>query len=173
MAISQLLLFNKSVSYQEPLFESMRKSASIGKTKSAFLCHSHKDEDIVKGLIVLFQETGLDLYIDWRDHGMPDSPNAETARRIQQKIRDCNLFFFLASYNSKTSRWCPWEIGYADSSQKKIFIIPTSDSRDTYGNEYLQLYPKIDEGSTDTKKALAVFEANGDKGRWLSTDALY
>src|SRR3972149_3610050 len=148
MAISQSLLINKSASFREPLYESMRKSASAGKMKSAFLCHSHKDEAIVKGLVVLFEEAKVDLYIDWKDHTMPDIPSAETANRIQHKIRTCDIFFFLASLNSKASRWCPWEIGYADSSKKSIYIISTSDGRDTYGNEYLQLYPRIDEGST-------------------------
>lgn len=172
MPISQSNLLSKSTTFRQSIYESMQKSASLSRRKSAFLCHSHKDEELVKGLLVLFQEAGGDLYIDWNDHTMPDTPNAETARKIQEKIRGCDLFLFLATANSKASRWCPWEIGYADSSKKGIYIIPTSDGSDTYGNEYLELYAKIDEGSDNTKKGLAVFEVGKSTGRWLSSSTL-
>lgn len=172
MPISQSNLINKSTTFRQSIYENMQKSAYLSRGKSAFLCHSHKDEVLVKGLLVLFQEADIDLYIDWNDHTMPDAPNAETARKIQEKIRGCDLFLFLATANSKASRWCPWEIGYADSSKKGIYIIPTSDGSDTYGNEYLELYAKIDEGSDNIKKGLAVFEVGKSNGRWLCSSTL-
>ena len=168
MAISQSVLISKSGSYRQSLYESLQKSASAGLVKSAFLCHSHKDETIVKGLIVLFQEQGIDLYIDWKDHTMPETPDAETAKRIQDAIRSRDLFLFLATANSKASRWCPWEIGYADSNRRRIYIIPTADGAGTYGNEYLQLYAYIDEGSTGTKKGLGIFAVGRTQGEWLT-----
>lgn len=172
MAISQSLLISKSGSYRESINESMMKSATVGRVKSVFLCHSHRDEAIVKGLITLLQESGIDLYIDWKDHTMPETPNGETARKIQEAIKARELFFFLATANSKASRWCPWEIGYADSSKRRIYIIPTVDSSGTYGNEYLELYPKIDEGSHGTQKGLATFQAGRRDGDWLSATNL-
>jgi len=172
MAISQSILSQKSAAYKETLHENMQKSASLGKAKSAFLCHSHKDETLVKGLIALFQEAGIDLYIDWKDHSMPETPNAETAKKIQDAIMTRDLFLFLATANSKASRWCPWEIGYADSSRRRIFILPTSDGAGTYGNEYLQLYAKVDMGSYDSRSGLAVFKAGATNGEWLSTTSL-
>lgn len=56
------------------------------------------------------------------------------------------FFLFLATPNSMKSRWCPWEIGYADGTKANdnILIIPTEDSAGWYGNEYLGLYRKID-----------------------------
>ena len=162
----------KSLFYRQNLYESIQKSASVGKTKAAFLCHSHKDETIIKGLITLFQESGVDLYIDWQDHTMPETPNEETARIIQDAIKRHEFFLFLATANSKASRWCPWEIGYADSSRRQIYIIPTFDGSGTYGNEYLELYPKIDEGSLGSQKGLAIFEAGKSQGKWLSTSNL-
>ncbi len=77
-------------------------------------------------------------------------PNRETASKIQQKIQEADYFFFLATPNSVKSRWCPWEIGYADGVKKyeSIFIIPTQDKYGTYyGNEYLELYQMIDRSS--------------------------
>lgn len=172
MALSQSVLTQKAAAYRETLYESMRKSASPGVAKSAFLCHSHRDATLVKGLIAFFQEAGIDLYIDWKDHSMPETPNAETAKKIQDAIRARDLFLFLATANSKASRWCPWEIGYADSSRRKIFIVPTSDGAGTYGNEYLQLYSKIDIGTHEARSGLAVFGAGMTKGAWLSTESL-
>ena len=172
MPLSQSLLISKSVSFRQDLYENLQKSASAGKAKSAFLCHSHKDETIVKGLIAFFQENGVDIYIDWKDHTMPDTPNADTARKIQDAIKGRDFFFFLATANAKASRWCPWEIGYADSSKRRIYIIPTVDSKGTYGNEYLELYPKIDEGSYGIRKGLAIFGAGKREGEWLAVNSL-
>ena len=57
-----------------------------------------------------------------------------------------DVFLFLATSRSIVSRWCPWEIGYADhaKSMRKVLIVPTEESGKWYGNEYLQLYPKLD-----------------------------
>jgi len=114
--------------------------------KTAFLCHSHKDQDLVKGLVILLQEAGWQIYIDWADTSMPDSPNRQTAANIKQRIVDHHFFLFLATSNSMISRWCPWEIGYADGKKPidHILIIPTTDGRTTHGSEYLQLYRQID-----------------------------
>jgi hypothetical protein len=77
---------------------------------------------------------------------MPAKPNRETAKRIKDKIEQLNLFLFLATPNSMASRWCPWEIGYADGKKPidNIVVIPTSEGATTHGNEYLELYRRID-----------------------------
>lgn len=114
--------------------------------KTAFLCHSHRDADLAKGLVNLFSEAGWIVYIDWEDTSMPDKPDRETAARIQQKIRDLHYFLFLATANSTASRWCPWEIGYADGQKplSQILVVPTTDGSTTHGNEYLDLYRRVD-----------------------------
>lgn len=114
--------------------------------RTAFLCHSHKDREAALGLKAIIEEHGGSLYIDWLDEEMPESPNRETAERIRKKIVDCELFLFLATANSTASRWCPWEIGYADGKKPldHIIIVPTTDQGRFYGNEYLQLYRRLD-----------------------------
>lgn len=114
--------------------------------QTVFLCHSHHDEVLVKGLIALFEESGWRVYVDWTDSSMPEVPNRETAVRIKRKIVDFAYFLFLATNNSVSSRWCPWEIGYADGTKpiERILVLPTTDGLKTYGNEYLQLYRRID-----------------------------
>ena len=78
---------------------------------------------------------------------MPEKPTRETAIKIQQKIKELDWFLFLATPNSVSSKWCPWEIGFADNAKphSSILIIPTTDrAGGWYGNEYLQLYRRID-----------------------------
>jgi hypothetical protein len=116
----------------------------------AFLCHSHKDRDLALGLKEIIESQGGSLYIDWLDEEMPDTPNRVTAQRIKGKIVECDLFIFLATPNSMGSRWCPWEIGYADGKKSldAIVIAPTKDDAGRYyGNEYLQLYRRLEPSS--------------------------
>jgi hypothetical protein len=172
MAIRQSDLIEKSARFQDQILKSKQVFETGAARESAFLCHSHRDEELVKGLLVAFEEAGVDLYVDWKDHTLPDIPNVETAQKIQSKIKGCNLFLFLATANSKVSRWCPWEIGYADASSRLIYIIPTSDYQDSYGNEYLELYPRIDSCSYGAKKGLALFGAGKAEGEWLDRNSL-
>ena len=112
--------------------------------EKVFLSHSHKDKDLVKGLIELFDELGADLYIDWNDPSMPPVPDSETAENIVKRISERKKLLFLATPNSVDSRWCPWEIGVAQGFSKEILIISTvDDDGDTIGSEYLDLYERI------------------------------
>lgn len=175
MAIEQTILRSKSRGYSL-LKEAREKAANaaLSGLEMAFLCHSHDDEDLAKGLVVLFQELGVTLYVDWQDNTMPEKPNAETAARIQSKIIQSDVFLFLATAKSKASRWCPWEIGFADSSKKKIYIIPTSDGYSSYGNEYLELYPKIDTGvyQIDNRPGYFVYQPNAVSGYAVANSQL-
>lgn len=131
---------------------------------TAFLCHSHNDADLVKGLLNLFHDEGWRIYVDWNDAAMPETPTHQTAKRIQQKIKLFDYFLFLATPNSLSSRWCPWEIGYADGVKPttNILVIPTEDRSGTwYGSEYLQLYSKI---TIADGNVLGVFEPNQTNG---------
>jgi len=173
MPIDQSVLRQKAFSYDRRLHEGLRTSASVGTMRRAFLCHSHQDEALVQGLTVIFREAGIDLYIDWQDHSMPETPNTETAQRIQHKIKECDIFLFLATANSKASRWCPWEIGYADSSQKRIYVIPTLEGAASYGNEYLDLYKSIDAASSPNGKiGYALFSRGQTDAEWISNESL-
>jgi len=125
---------------------SLSEARNYGIT-TVFLCHSHKDSDLVGGLITMLGENGWRVYVDWRDNDMPSSPTKETAELIQGKIKALDYFLFLATPNSLSSRWCPWEIGYADGNKEnsRILVVPTTDQTGQwYGSEYLQLYRHMD-----------------------------
>lgn len=129
--------------------------------RTAFLSHSHHDAELVMGCIQLLEGIGWNVYVDWRDGEMPSVTNRLTAERIQRAIDSHDLFLFLATENSMRSRWCPWEIGYADAKKRheRIVVIPTTDSHgEAKGNEYLQLYRHVD---IDRMGGLRMLEAGG------------
>jgi hypothetical protein len=135
--------------------------------KAAFLCHSHSDKKLVEGLLVLLSESGLEIYVDWADATMPVSPTKQTALKIQTAIREADLFLFLATHASVNSRWCPWEIGFADGVKKsaQLIVIPTQDRSGTWhGSEYLQLYRRVDLSSAGD---LVLMEAGSNFGSAL------
>jgi hypothetical protein len=114
--------------------------------RTAFLCHSSKDNNAARGLVSLLQKAGWDVYVDYEDAALPEKPDRTTADRIQQKIKSTDFFVFLATSNSVVSRWCPWEIGFADGCKPRasIWIVTTEEGGHTYGNEYLDLYRRVD-----------------------------
>ncbi|WP_410050494.1 toll/interleukin-1 receptor domain-containing protein [Bradyrhizobium sp. Bra78] len=114
--------------------------------RTAFLCHSSKDNAHAKGLVTLLQRANWDVYVDYEDTALPEKPDRTTADRIQEKIRSTDFFLFLATANSVISRWCPWEIGFADGAKPRtsIWIVSTEEDGHVYGNEYLDLYRRVD-----------------------------
>jgi len=140
---------------------------------SIFLSHSHKDKEVVEGLVSLLAYFGeISIYVDWQDSAMPRVTNRETAQTIKEKIAEHDCFLILGTKNAMESRWVPWEIGIADAAKsiERIAIIPVADPYGYfYGNEYLQLYQKIE---VTENKMLGVFRPNVDRGpvlkSWLS-----
>lgn len=153
--------------------EMMKKAMDLNESKvhgakSMFLCHSHRDRELALGFVNLVQEEGWDVYIDWQDAHLPEVPNAVTALAIRKRINSCAYFVFLATPNSVASRWCPWEIGLADGlrDRKTILVVPTSDNFGTHGNEYLELYRKVD---ISAQRRLGVWEPGQTQGVLLSS----
>ena len=137
-------LFKKK--YESLSFEYLVESENQAQI-TVFLSHSHKDKELVEGFIELLAEQGVYVYVDWNDSSMPRITNGETARRIKERIRELQLFFFLATENALNSKWCPWELGVADSlkSWEDILIIPVADPSGQFkGNEYLQVYKHLE-----------------------------
>lgn len=167
MAIDLGDLENASRRYRTEVAKSLNEARQRN-LRTAFLCHSHKDAALVEGLLVLFQESGWNVYVDWKDASMPETPNQETARNIRQRIEQANYFLFLATANSLASRWCPWEIGVADGRKAidDILVIPTRRGSNYYGNEYVELYRRID--FADTGKLAAWQPTQHRNGVWVS-----
>lgn len=165
MAIAQSIILSYEAYASVKKSAELIKEAKAARKQTAFLSHSHHDARLAKSVQAFLKAQGWEVYIDWEDTAMPDSPNRVTAERIQAKIRDLQWFLFLATQNSMKSRWCPWEIGYADGVKpyENILILPTSDASGSHGNEYLQLYRRIDfpVGQRDLKRMEPGFSYTG------------
>ena len=51
----------------------------------------------IKNLLKLLSEQGFYIYVDWNDSNMPRVTSGKTAKKIKEKIKTLQLFFFLAS----------------------------------------------------------------------------
>jgi hypothetical protein len=170
-------LYTYRGSFQESTsaYKALSKSSADA---SIFLSHSHKDRELVEGFINYLAYWGkIRVYVDWQDSDMPSITNHETARKIKRKIAELDYFLVLATENALRSKWVPWEIGIADSIKPdKIAIVPVADLNGKFnGNEYLQLYPRLEMGSLlSGGQVLAVFQPNQSNNgltvrSWLGT----
>lgn len=146
--LTERLLLKKAGSFRNASasYKYLAESAERAKI-TVFLSHSHKDKQLVEGLIELLAEQGFYIYVDWNDSDIPRITSGETARKIKEKIKELQRFFFLATENSLNSKWCPWELGVADSTKEynDILIIPVADPSGRFkGSEYLQVYKHLE-----------------------------
>lgn len=117
-----------------------------GQTR-VFLSHSHEDRDLVIGLINIWIEDGLNVYVDWQDTTMPPTTNRETAEKIKDNIASNDLLVVLATKNALTSLWVPWEIGVADQVKgpERVYIVPIVNANEVAtGREYFDLYGRME-----------------------------
>jgi len=115
---------------------------------TVFLSHKHEELKELKDVIGLLEDTGVSVYIDWMDEGMPASTSGATAAKLKKRIVDCRKFVLLATEAAIASEWCNWELGYGDAKKyiEHIAILPVkNDDRNFTGAEYLQIYPAVGE----------------------------
>ena len=147
---------------QERLEKGLSKTAStiISESASArpdtkwdvFLSYSSLDKQALPEVVYRIRQEGLSVYVDrLADADLdPNNVTAETAARIRGRLQNSSALFVLTSHNSSASRWVPWELGFADGAGKHVAVLPIIKSAhaDAFrfdGNEYLGLYPWIDE----------------------------
>lgn len=139
----------------ESLKQTRLYSANIklSKVPTVFLSHKHDDleyNEDVQGIIEMLEGLGVKVYIDSIDNKMPNETSGETAKRLKEVIKACDKFVLLATDAAVESYWCNWELGFGDSHKfiENIAILPMkakgSSDNEFKGNEYLQIYPRID-----------------------------
>lgn len=138
--------------FSEVLKEAKAEKKALA-AATIFLSHSHEDleNDLVNRAIIFLRGLGIRIYIDSNDGSMPPFTNAETARKIKEAITDNNKFILLATNKAITSKWCNWELGFGDAKKyiNKIALFPLSENSGTWeGNEYMKIYPRIEESNT-------------------------
>lgn len=114
-----------------------------------FISHKHSDLQDLRGVMGMLEEYGVKIYIDSMDNKMPKETSGETAKRIKEVIKFCRKFILLATEKAIESYWCNWELGFGDTHKFKehIAILPIKEIGEYdfqyKGNEYLQIYPRI------------------------------
>jgi hypothetical protein len=129
-----------------------------------FLSHSHQDRELVQGFIGFLSTFGIEVYVDWLDSTLPRVTDQATAAAVRNQIRVNDIFVMLATRSALTSRWVPWETGVADQIKgvERIFVVPVTDSSGGFtGNEYLQLYQRIEVADAQQIGVFAPGQNNG------------
>ena len=138
---------------------------------SVFLSHKHDEFEELRDAVALLRSSGVSIYIDTNDEGMPKITNGLTATRLKDKIRSNKKFILLATEASISSKWCNWELGYGDAHKyldNIALLIVKNDNAIWSGNEYLKIYPVI--GKKSNSSEFQVQYPNGkllDLEQWL------
>lgn len=118
------------------------------KTIDVFVSHSSADNEFIKKVLLFLKHAkgGVEGYVDWQDSKMQHPTNADTAKRLKDRIRRARKMIYVVTNESLKSVWCSWELGFADSEKGTenvaILAIKPNNGRWKH-NEYLQQYPWI------------------------------
>lgn len=113
-----------------------------------FLSHSSDDVELVLGVMILLQEQGLKVYVDWIVDTLLERNlvNRNTASILRNRMKQSHSLIYLATGNATHSKWMPWELGFFDGFKTdKIAVLPIVGSANEgfEGQEYLSLYPLV------------------------------
>jgi hypothetical protein len=138
----------------------LRKSAATSASTKfdVFLSHSFLDAQIILGVKELLEAEGLRVYVDWIEDAQLDRSRvtAKTADLLRNRMRHSESLIFATSSTSSQSKWMPWELGYFDGFKPDfVAILPLVQSvaSDFSGQEYLGLYPYIEDVHWDTGRS--------------------
>jgi len=121
-------------------------ATTFEKEEYIFLSHKHEEEEYVFRVESILKRYGFKGYVDWRDNTMPKVTAGETATKLKERIRGSRKFIFIASEKAIESKWCNWEVGFADAQKyiRHFAVFPIKDDYvDFSGQEYLSIYPSI------------------------------
>ena len=127
----------------------LMEMASLGDSQyDVFVSHSSTDKDFIKKVLLFlkYAKGGVHGYVDWQDPDLRHPTNAETAKRLKERIRRARKLIYVVTNDSLKSVWCSWELGYADSEKgvDNVAILAIKPNNGYWkNNEYLQQYPWI------------------------------
>jgi hypothetical protein len=111
-----------------------------------FISHKHNEDEFVYRLKDILERYGYGGYVDWEDEDMPPITSGDTALKLKERIKKAKKFIFIATEAAIESKWCNWEVGFADAHKYEdhIALFPVKKDFGNYkGEEYLQIYPSI------------------------------
>lgn len=137
-----------------------------------FLSHSYSDAklnmDRLLGVKAFLEEFNVTVYVDWIiDTNLNrETVSDETARILRTRMNHSKCILFATSERSQISKWMPWELGYMDGRKQKVAIFPlvATAGRYTYnGQEYLGLYPYIEQAAATNSNNLYLWVCEDDE----------
>lgn len=157
---------------KQRLTESIKVNDSMQKF-DVFLSHSIDDAELVLGVKELLEKQGLKVYIDWDvDKQLSrDKVNKETAEILRHRMQQSNSLIYVATENSSSSKWMPWELGYFDGLKHDcVAILPLQDRENQFFDkqEYLSLYPIVSKGKYSNGSKDVFVENRGEKWKSLN-----
>lgn len=140
------------------LIEGRVRNTPLDQEFDVFLSHSYADAKSVQSLIEkdlldlkhkFLTEYNLSVYVDWivDSHLDRSHVDATTASVLRVTMDHCRCLIYVTTDQSANSKWMPWELGYFDGKKGRVAILPVVDNHmSSYnGQEYLSLYPYVDE----------------------------
>lgn len=114
-----------------------------------FVSHSSSDNEFIKKVLLFlkYSKGGIQGYVDWQDPKMQHPTDAESAKRLKERIKRAQKLIYVVTNDSLKSVWCNWELGFADCDkgveEVALLAIKPNNGRWKY-NEYLQQYSWIE-----------------------------
>lgn len=140
----------------------LTETVSLEATFDVFLSHSSAEpEKLLLGVKGYLEDEGLAVYVDkYTDPQLAlGEITPETAELLRMRMRKSATLLYIHSRHSKISRWMPWELGYSDGVHGRVGILPVAQvSTDAFhGEEYLGLYPYVDQAHVTGTENLVFF----------------
>ena len=112
-----------------------------------FLSHSSEDRQWVAAAKADLAALGYSVFLDSDalPNVRPDQVTASTAQALRDAMKSCTALLYLLSEKSTASRWMPWELGFFDAHNGRVFIYPVDSQAAAHakGREYLKIYPIV------------------------------
>lgn len=141
---THLKTYREINSPKELLFAIYNSPLEHMKQYDLFLSHSYKDSNKLIQIKDELNALGLNVYVDWvndKDELLRSKSCAETAGVIAERMKVCKAILYIHTESSLSSKWTPWELGYAYAKGIPILVYrPVTDVEEP---EYLQLYHSI------------------------------
>lgn len=141
-------LVNKRVINERFSINDFNRVDNDTKRYQIFFSYSYPDKEYAIKLVNLLEKSGFSVYIDLRDPTLSRAKetNRQTIERIAKVMNRCKCLVYMHTYSAKTSKWCPWELGYISgrTNFRCATILLIEDKEEFPRQEYLEIYPYID-----------------------------
>jgi len=121
-----------------------------------FLSHAFDDRDLLSGTVLLIEDLGYSVFLDWRDDPTLDRKRVTpaTAGKLRERMKASRCLLYAITPAEKDSAWMKWELGYKDGENGRTAILPIAGSETEIFNEqeFLGLYPYMSEGLEKSSK---------------------